>query len=309
MLTLVGVVALAGYLATLPAIASRTSRRVGAAPSDLAVAAQVVSFRSRDGILLKGWWMPAVGVARATVILAHGRDGNRSFMVSRAKFLIAHGYNAFPIDLRGHGESEGRYMTPGYLEALDILGAVDAAKGRGVPGPFVTLGHSSGAVAALQAAARSPELVAVIADGAFLSVDSVLGRAAVIVARDAKAPLTEKVGLAMASRLSHTSWGRTFADWAFYLRTGVRIEPHAVDALPAIARIGVRPTMFIVGEQDGIATPTDARLMFDAALSPKKALLIVPGAGHNTTYAVAPTLYEARVIAFLTAALGRASSH
>jgi pimeloyl-ACP methyl ester carboxylesterase len=289
----------AGYLATLPGMASAASRRLGAAPADLGLAAEVVSFPSRDGIALKGWWMPAQGAARGTVILAHGRDGNRSFMVSRAKFLVTHAYNAFPIDLRGHGESGGRYMTPGSLEALDILGAVDAARARGGRGPFVALGHSSGAVASLQAAARSPEIAAVIADGAFISPERVLERAAVVVGRDAHASRGQKLELRLANWFLHSTWGSGFVKWAFYVRTGVWVEPHDADALPAIARIGSRPILFIVGEQDAIAPPEDAQRMYEAALSRHKALLVVPGAGHNTTYGSGRELYEATVLRFL----------
>lgn len=291
----VGVLVVTGYVVTLPAVPSPASRTLGAAPPG----AESVSFWSQDGIDLKGWWMSAGASAHASVILAHGRDANRSFMVSRARFLVGHGYNAFPIDLRGHGESGGRYMTPGYLEALDILGAVDAARRRGAPGPFVVLGHSSGAVAALQAAARSPEIAAVIADGAFISADSVLQRVTAIVGRDARAPAAQRVALRVLNWLLHSGPGRGFARWAFYLRTGVHMDVRDADALPAIAALGTRPVLFIAGAQDALATPGDARRMYAAAASPAKDLLIVPGAGHNTTYGVAPQLYETRVLRFL----------
>jgi uncharacterized protein len=296
-----------GYVATLPGVTSSALRRLGSTPADVGLAAGVVSFPSRDGIDLKGWWIPAQGVraARGTVILAHGRDANRSFMVSRAKFLVAAGYNAFPIDLRAHGESGGRYMTPGYLEALDILGAVDAARRLGAQGPFVALGHSSGAVASLQAAARSPEIAAVIADGAFISADRVLERATVIVGRDPRASAAEKLALRVANWLLHSSWGRAFANYAFRVRTGVRMDAHDADALPAIARLDTRPVLFIVGQQDAIATPEDAREMYDATASPRKALLVVPDAGHNTTYSAAPELYAREVLRFLGAAIRR----
>lgn len=305
LVTPLGLLLGAGYMVTLPALASPASRHLGSAPSDVGLAADIVSFPSRDGIDLRGWWIPAEGAGgpRGTVILAHGRDANRSFMVSRAAFLVAAGYDAFPIDLRAHGESGGRYMTPGYLEALDILGAVDAARRRGAPGPFVALGHSSGAVASLQAAARSSEIAAVIADGAFISADRVLERATTIVGRDAHAPAAEKVGLRVASWLLRSSWGRGFANYAFYVRTGVRMDAHDADALPTIARLGSRPVLFIVGQQDGIATPEDAREMYDATASPRKALLVVSGAGHNTTYSTAPKVYARAVLRFLAAAL------
>lgn len=194
----------AGYLATLPAIPSPASRVLGAAPPG----AESVSFRSRDGIDLRGWWMPAVGAARATVILAHGRDANRSFMVSRA---------------------------------------------------------------------------------------------AAIVGRDARAPAVQKVGLRAAAWLERRAWGRAFADWAFHLRTGVRMDPCDADALPAVAALGARPVLVIAGAQDALATPEDARRLYDAARSRARAILIVPGAGHNTTYATAPALYETTVLRFLAA--------
>ena len=177
----------AGYMATLAIIRAPAGRALGIRPGDVGLAAEVLRFRPRDGIDPKGWWMPARGVVRRTVILAPGRDATRSFMVSRAHFLVNNGYNAFAIDLRAQGESGGRYTTFGYLEALDVLGAVDAVRGRAAGGPFVALGHSSGAVATLRAAASSSAIAAVIADDAFISPAQALERARAIVARDAHA--------------------------------------------------------------------------------------------------------------------------
>lgn len=310
---LAGAVVALGYLATLQAVAVPESHTLRERPTDYRLAADVVSFPSLDGIALNGWWIPAQrgaarptdqSAVRGTVILAHGRDANRSFMLSRARFLVESGYNAFPIDLRGSGESGGRYVTPGNLEALDILGAVEAARRRGARGPFVALGHSSGAVASLQAAARSPEIAAVIADGAFISVDQVLERATEVVGRDPQAAVWQKLELRTASRFMRSSWGRGFLTWVFYVRMGVQMDPHDADALPAIARVGERPVLFIAGERDAIATPEDARRMYDAAASPAKGFLVVPGAGHNSTDAAAPRLYETTVLRFLGAALG-----
>src|SRR5574337_961101 len=165
----------AGFVAT-QGVVGHFAPSFKAVPADYGLAAEVVSFRSIDGTDLKGWWIPAQGTSRGTVILAHGNGGNRSSMLSRAAFLAAIGYNAFPIDLRAHGDSAGNYMTPGYLEALDILGAVEAAKRRVQTGPFVAFGHSYGARASLWAAARSNEIDAVVADCAFVSIYGSLRR-------------------------------------------------------------------------------------------------------------------------------------
>ena len=60
---------------------------------------------------------------------------NRSYMLSRARFLVRAEYNVSAIDLRLHGESGGRYITPGYLEAQDILGAIHYLREHGQRAP------------------------------------------------------------------------------------------------------------------------------------------------------------------------------
>src|SRR5260370_5561569 len=116
-------------------------------------------------------------------------------------------------------------MAAAALEARDLLGAVDAARHRGGAGPFVAPGHSSGAVASLQAAARSPEIAAVIADGAFISPDRSLERATEIVGRDAAAPRTQKLTLPTPKSLLHSSSVRAYIELAFYLRTRMALQP------------------------------------------------------------------------------------
>jgi pimeloyl-ACP methyl ester carboxylesterase len=289
----------AGYLATM-GVVGHFAPSFRAVPADYGLKAEVISFQSVDGIDLKGWWIPTdQGAARGTVILAHGNGGNRSSMVSRAPFLVANGYNAFLIDLRAHGESAGNYGTPGYLEALDILGAVEAAKRRGQEGPFVALGHSYGARASLWAAARSKDLAAVVADSAFISIYDALKREVARVGSDPGASFGEKIGLRMANRLSESSWARSFMEWAYHLRTGVRFDVQSDDAMRAVAQIGERPILFIVGEGDRIAPPEDARRMYGAAQSPMKAMLVVPGADHNSTFKADPDLDKAKVLDFL----------
>jgi fermentation-respiration switch protein FrsA (DUF1100 family) len=66
-----------------------------------------------------------------------------------------------------------------------------------------------------------------------------------------------------------------------------------------ISRIGTRPILLISGERDEICPPQNARLMYNAARSPQKRLLVIPNAEHDTTYQTAPQLYESTVKRFL----------
>ena len=144
-------------------------RGMNRGPKDLGIQGEVVSFQATDGVPLKAWWLPAEGAPRATVILAHGVDHTRQVMLGRAAFLVHGGYNALALDLRGHGESGGRFVSPGLVETRDLLGAIQYVRSRGERGPIVLMGVSLGAEASLLPAAQSREVAAVVSDGAFTS--------------------------------------------------------------------------------------------------------------------------------------------
>ena len=97
-----------GYLATSPFVGNQPElRKRKAEPQDFGLRAECVTFTSTDGIPLVAWWLPTKGQARGTLVLAHGRDGNRSDMLPRASFLAKNSYNVLALDLRAHGESGG----------------------------------------------------------------------------------------------------------------------------------------------------------------------------------------------------------
>ena len=293
---LIGLWAISGFLATIPVTGNHTYwRQFRAWPGDFGLKAEDVSFLSQDGIPLKGWYIRTDGVSRGTVILAHGINGNRSDMLSRAAALVRHNYDTLLIDLRDHGQSGGNYAGPGFIESRDILGALNYLRSRGQTGPFAAMGHSYGGVAALYAAAQSPDFAAVIADGAFISFEDMVSRSTTLLARDPERSFWERLGLRLA--------GFRGVEWVvrpmYYVRTGIWLSARKTDTLVPISLIGIRPILFIAGERDEICPPQNAALMFEAARSPEKRLLLVPMAGHDATYQTAPQLYESTVIRFL----------
>lgn len=296
----VGVWAVTAFLATTAVVGTHPEwRKIWAHPQDFGLKARKVSFFSRDGIPLKAWFLPAQDPVRGTVILVHGIDGNRSNMLPRAAFLVHNGYDVLDMDLRGHGGSGGNYASPGYLEARDILGAIDYLRMRRQPAPFAVMGHSYGAVAALWAATQSSDIAAVIADSPYLSLSDMTKRATRLLSDDPHRGLWARIGL----RLAGTRGAVLAVLPMFYLRTGVWVDLRKTDTRSAIQRLGARPVLFISGKRDAITPPQNTRRMYDAALSTQKMILIVPGADHDATYKTAPQLYQTTVLRFLHQAL------
>jgi len=128
----------------------------------LGAAYKNVSFQTRDGLTLRGWYVPSRN--RAAVIVAPGRSGSQR----PARLLARHGYGVLLFDRRGEGESDGDPNAFGWAADRDLVAAVSYLQRRPDVDPerIGGLGLSVGGETLLQAAAESPSLQAVVADGA-----------------------------------------------------------------------------------------------------------------------------------------------
>ena len=269
-------------------------------PHDFGLQAEVVSLRSLDGIPLKAWWLPAQATPRATVIIAHGIDHTRQVMLPRAAFLVRGGYNVLAVDLRGHGESGGHIASPGLLERRDLLGALRYVRSRGEHGSIALFGVSYGAVACLLAAGESPEIQAVVSDGAFPTGTDVFRNVSRYYLQVPGRKLWVR-GLFAAASLPGVAGAIGFA---YYLRTGVYLGSDLVSVLPAASRI-VCPVLLISGERDWMVPAENARRILAALPGSRKSLVNIPNAFHDTTYSTAPLLYEKAVLTFLNSVFAK----
>jgi len=138
LVSIIGTWAFLGYLATIPVTGNHPYwRTFRFRPEDFGLQAENVSFLSQEGIPLKGWYIRPHGASHGAVIVAHGINGNRSDMLSRAAILVRHNYAALLIDLRDHGESGGHFTGPGYVESRDILGALKFLRSQGMSDPLL----------------------------------------------------------------------------------------------------------------------------------------------------------------------------
>lgn len=155
-------------------------------PARYGLTHEEVGFLSRDGLVLRGWWLPTEE-PRGTVIVAPGQEGSLDADLRYAPPLVDQGFNVFIFDFRGHGRSAGSAVTFGYGEVMDLRGALDWLEARGQQGIGV-LGLSMGAAVALTTAAHDRRIRAVVADSPFARLVDVV--AAGLLDRAVPGPLT-----------------------------------------------------------------------------------------------------------------------
>ena len=113
----------------------RLPLEANSSPASIGLAYEDVSFTSRDdGVVLRGWYLPAD--RNSVIIVIHGGFQNRLDdsvnTLGLSRDLLEKGYDILLFDLRGRGESEGKGLALSNIER-DIGGAVDYLKGEGYP--------------------------------------------------------------------------------------------------------------------------------------------------------------------------------
>ena len=240
-----------------------------------------VEFVSRDGVTLRGWFVR--GNQGATVILAHGRGGDREWMLPDAEYLYRAGFSVLLFDFRHRGKSEGDQQTLGAKETWDIQAAVTYLKSRKDvdAGRIGVQGNSMGAAAAILAAAETPELQGVVAEIPFPSAQAVLHHT-----------YPKLVGLPSFP----FAW---ITLKILEIRTGVDFD--VLDPAAAVNRIKGRPILLIDNLEDELFPSDSVEAIYEAAEEPKH-LWQIPSL-HGQGREAQPEEYEKRVVSFWRDAL------
>ncbi len=237
-----------------------------------------VSPPAADGVRLSGWWFQSPQAA-AAVVVCHGHGGNKMTSLWLATGLFPR-FSVLLLDLRGHGDSEGDRTSVGYLERLDVVGAVHWVREQAGPIPIGLLGISMGAAAVILAAAECREVAAVVADSPFARLRTPVRFA--IAARGyprALAPV-----LAWAVEL--------VAGWRLGMRHRTRLDP-----IDVVAGIAPRPLLLIHGQADELIPVEESHALWHLAGEPKEQW-VLPEVGHARVADVEPRAYADRVAGF-----------
>jgi pimeloyl-ACP methyl ester carboxylesterase len=239
---------------------ARRVRETGT-PADHGFAFETVRIPTVRRRHLFGWLLPAPGADRTLVVL-HGWGSNVELMLPIAAPVRRAGLNVLLCDARNHGQSDSDTFSSLPRFAEDLGQAIAWLK-RHQPGrarQIAVLGHSVGAGAALFEASRNADIAAVISIGAFAHPAEVTQRS-----------------------LSHLHLPRfvtllviRYVEWLI----GYRFE--TIAPINTVCRITC-PVLLVHGRQDQTVPVKDARRIAARCRAPNVRLLVIAGAGHDST--------------------------
>ena len=283
-------------LATVRRISYHDRENAGLTPASFGLPFEEVSFRTDDGVEIKGWWVPAPSGSASspareagTVVLVHGLNRARIEMVKKVPFVHEHGWNALLYDQRHHGESGGDRTTFGWREKDDLRAAQGFARGR-ASGPVVYWGISLGAAAATLAAAEDAQVAGLVCDSTYRSL-----------------PDTVRHHLKLFR--GYRWWLRVVPNWPvaeevlFWVGRRGGFDPVAVDVRGAAGRMGGRPCLFVCNSGDR-RMPAEIAFELKAAAGDRARVLVVPGNSHGGAWRDGTAAYESAVAALLDEAAG-----
>ncbi len=241
---------------------------------------------SHDGLRLHGLYLPQEQESHKYAVICHGYGSIPQYEGGFAAKFYEMGYSILAPAARAHEQSEGRYVSMGWLERRDIVAWVDTLAEQDPQAEVVLFGVSMGGATVMMTAGEadlSPNVKCVIEDCGYSSVWD-----------EFAVQLNEMFGLPTFPVLDAASLvTRLRAGYSFQ-------EASAVEQLKHTSL----PVLFIHGEEDTFVPYSMLDVVYQACASPEKERLSIPGAEHGGSAGTDPELYWSTVEAFLAKHMG-----
>ena len=248
-------------------------------PDDYGLKWEGLSLRASDGVQISTWLIRHPD-PQGTLLLFHGFGTSKADLLDCAHaFRTAGSYQLLLIDFRGHGFSDGKTLSFGKREILDVEAALAFLEGDPL---FRTLpvgcyGISMGGAIGLLAAARFLRIQAIACEGVYADLGRAIARVQRMTYHIPRIPLGQMV------------------IWATEIR--LRCRMRTLSPVHAIGRVSPRSVLLIHGLEDRSILPEESQRLFEAARGPKE-LWWVPGAEHVACFYRDPVVYTQRILGF-----------
>ncbi len=240
--------------------------------------AKRVRINTVDGLRLSGVYIPCES-AKRTVICVHGyRGAGVKDFACIAEFYNQHQCNLLIVDLRAHGESQGRYIDFGVESRFDVVSWSEYINEISPQLPIYLDGVSMGASTVLMASElQLPDNVCgIISDCGFSSPWKMVKLFATKAIHIPPHPLVDILYL--------------------FCKRIAGIDLKEASPLEAVANTDI-PILFVHGNEDTFVPSSMAHELFAACKSPKK-LRIVDKAPHAVSYLIDKKNCEKEILEF-----------
>lgn len=234
---------------------------------------------SFDNLKLHGYKILNENPTDTWVITVHGYTSKGIEMSNYAKNFYDMGYNVLIPDLRGHGESEGKYIGMGWHDRLDILSWINLIIKDNTNAKIILHGVSMGAatVSMLSGEELPMNVKAIISDCGYTSVWNQFSH-----------QLKSMYSLPNFPVMNASSI-------TIKLKTGYSLKE--ASTLKQVAK-SKTPMLFIHGDIDDFVPYHMMDELYNAANCEKEKLTII-GAGHAKSSKVNPELYWTTISKFI----------
>lgn len=241
--------------------------------------AKIESIVTKDGLKLKGFYIPSKKKSNKSVLLIHGYGGIPEEMVPMARHYFSKGYSCLIPIHRSHGESEGRYISMGTFESRDMLLWLNILINKNPNTNILLHGVSmGGATVMMMCGLKLPENVKVaVEDCGYTNVNDIFSDKIRNLFHLPSFPL-----IPLSSAVCKVRAGFNFKEG---------------DSLKSVKQTKI-PLFFVHGTDDGFIPPKMMETLFNACNSPKEKLFI-EGANHAESIKKNPKLYWEKIDSFI----------
>lgn len=218
-------------------------------PKEIGLNFDDVRFPSKDGIILKAWFIPSQQESERAIILVHGHGGDRRGGLRYSKALFQANFHQLLLELRGV-DWENRFVSMGYHEKKDIKAAVDyLIKSKGII-KIGVFGFSMGASTSILAMEEDERIKAGIFSSGYSHALDQLAESSKRMFGIPRFPLLP------------------ISVWLLNFRGNMKLE----DVVPekSIENISPRPVYIFHCDKDNFVYYSHAKRLFSSAKEPKQ---------------------------------------
>lgn len=238
-----------------------------------------VEITAKDGIKLKGTEYIVNTENNKWAIVLHGYRSSPKSVLTIGEHFSEEGYNVLIPNMRGCGESEGKYIGMGWLDKDDLQVWIKLIVEQNENSEIILHGSSMGAATVLMASGDNipSNVKAIIADSGYTSVWDIFASEAKKRFNIPKFPVLNMFQVVAQ------------------IRAGYNIKK--ASALDQVKK-SKTPILFIHGDADDFVPEYMCEQLYEEA-NCKKEKLIIEGAGHTDSKYKGPETYYNKIFEFI----------